>query len=104
MVDAAAKAAASQEGVCAAARYTLSQALDAAEFGAAMTGVTTYAANNLKCEVVTATGQTTVVTRRDSTAANGPRTQRRQASVANSASASAPLELDRYGYQPCLVH
>ena len=96
LVDAAAKAAASQGRFSARARDVLSQAMAAAEFGAAMAGVTTHAANNHKCEVVTAAGLTTMVSRRDSAAARGPRESiRSQPARQSAATTNADAEYNK---------
>ena len=82
LVDAAAKAAAGQERVSGGCRITLKQALKAAEYGAAVAGTTTHAANNLRVQVTTASGSTTTVTRRDSTATRGPTARMGRATAA----------------------
>ena len=87
LVDAAAKLAASEDRVSLHTRTVISDAFAAAEFGAALAGATTFAANNLRQEVVTSSGQTSVVTRRDSAALRGPQARQRVTATQNSPAA-----------------
>ena len=75
LVDAAAKAAASENRVPERTRLILRQALAAAEHGAALAGATTLAANRHRAEVTTSQGYHTTVVMRDSTGSKVRRTR-----------------------------